>query len=116
MEDKSVEEVRQQLGYVEVKKIIEIGEIEVINLDYGKVINSVRYKIIGRDSSGRTSEIESKFILPKSKKENFISFESVTKELVCEWIKSLDENYLPLSSEVNEKLARRIEIIKNPWG
>jgi len=36
--------------------------------------------------------------------------------LVSKWIESLDDNYLPLSSKVNEELAKRVEVVKNPWG
>ena len=116
MEDPAIQQINQQLDFIGVQKQIDIVELQVTDLDYGKSITVVKYKIIGTTSSGKTTEVESEFILPKSKKENFIPYENVTEELVSKWIKSLDDNYLPLSSKVNEELARRVEVIKNPWG
>ena len=116
MEDPSIQQINQQLDFIGVQKQINIVELQVTDLDYGKSITVVKYKITGTALSGKTTEVESEFILPKSKKENFIPYEDVTEELVSKWIKSLDDNYLPLSSNVNEELARRVEVIKNPWG
>ena len=116
MEDPAIQQINQQLDFIGVQKQINIVELQVTDLDYGKSITVVKYKITGTALSGKTTEVESEFILPKSKKENFIPYEDVTEELVSKWIKSLDDNYLPLSSNVNEELARRVEVIKNPWG
>ena len=116
MEDPAIQQINQQLDFIGVQKQIDIVELQVTDLDYGKSITVVKYKIIGTASSGKTTEVESEFILPKSQEKNFIPYEDVTEELVSKWIKSLDDNYLPLSSNVNEELARRVEVIKNPWG
>lgn len=116
MEDPSIQEIPQQLDFIGAQKEINVVELQVTDLDYGKSITVIKYKITGTSSSGKTTEVETEFILPKSQRENFIPYEDVTKELVSKWIESLDENYLPLSSKVNEELARRVEVIKNPWS
>ena len=116
MEDPAIQQINQQLDFIGVQKQINIVELQVTDLDYGKSITVVKYKIPGTASSGKTTEVESEFILPKSQEKNFIPYKDVTEELVSKWIKSLDDNYLPLSSNVNEELARRVEVIKNPWG
>ena len=116
MEDPSIQQINQQLDFIGVQKQINIVELQVTDLDYGKSITVVKYKIIGTASSGKTTEVESEFILPKSQRENFTPYEDVTEDLVSKWIESLDENYLSLSSKVNEELAKRVEVIKNPWG
>ena len=116
MEDPSIQQINQQLDFIGVQKQINVIELQVTDLDYGKSITVVKYKITGNASSGKTTEVESEFILPKSQRENFIPYEDVTEDLVSKWIESLDENYLSLSSKVNEELAKRVEVIKNPWG
>ena len=108
--------INQQLDFIGVQKQINVIELQVTDLDYGKSITVVKYKITGTASSGKTTEVESEFILPKSQKENFTPYEDVTEDLVSKWIESLDDNYLPLSSKVNEELAKRVEVVKNPWG
>ena len=108
--------INQQLDFIGVQKQINVIELQVTDLDYGKSITVVKYKITGTASSGKTTEVESEFILPKSQEKNFIPYKDVTEELVSKWIKSLDDNYLPLSSKVNEELAKRVEVVKNPWG
>ena len=116
MEDPSIQQINQQLDFIGVQKQINIIELQVTDLDYGKSITVVKYKITGTASSGKTIEVESEFILPKSQRENFTPYEDVTEDLVSKWIESLDENYLSLSSKVNEELAKRVEVVKNPWG
>ena len=116
MEDPSIQEIPQQLDFIGAQKEINVVELQVTDLDYGKSITVVKYKITGTASSGKTTEVESEFILPKSQKENFTPYEDVTEDLVSKWIESLDDNYLPLSSKVNEELAKRVEVVKNPWG
>ena len=116
MEDPAIQQINQQLDFIGVQKQINVVELQVTDVDYGKSITVVKYKIIGTASSGKTTEVESEFILPKSQRENFIPYEDITQELVSKWIESLDENYLSLSSKVNEELAKRVEVVKNPWG
>ena len=116
MEDPAIQQINQQLDFIGVQKQINIVELQVTDLDYGKSITVVKYKITGTALSGKTTEVESEFILPKSQEKNFIPYEDVTEDLVSKWIESLDENYLSLSSKVNEELAKRVEVVKNPWG
>lgn len=116
MEDLSVEQVKQQFGHQEIVKHIEIDEIETIDLEWGRSINSITYKVVGAGPSGKTFSISSKFVLPKSSRKNFIPFDSVTKETAISWVKSLDPDYIPTESKVNETLTTRVESIKNPWG
>lgn len=116
MEDISIEQVKQQFGHQEITKHIEIDEIETIDLEWGRSIHSITYKIVGTCLSGKTFSISSKFALPKSSRENFIPFESVSKETAISWVKSLDPDYLPIASEVNATLTTKVETIKTPWG
>ena len=116
MEDISVEQVKQQLGHQEIAKHIEIDEIETIDLEWGRSISSITYKIVGTRPDGKAFSISSKFVLPKSSRKNFIPFESVTKETAISWVKSLDPDYLPIESEVNASLTTKVQSIKNPWS
>ena len=94
MEDPAIQQINQQLDFIGVQKQINIVELQVTDLDYGKSITVVKYKITGTASSGKTTEVESEFILPKSQEKNFIPYEDVTEELVSKWIKSLDDNLI----------------------
>ena len=116
MEDLSVEQVKQQFGHQEIVKHIEIDQIETIDLEWGRSISSITYKIVGTRLDGKAFSISSKFVLPKSSRKDFIPFESVTKETAISWVKTLDPDYLPITSEVNATLTTRVESIKNPWG
>ena len=78
MEDPSIQQINQQLDFIGVQKQINVVELQVTDVDYGKSITVVKYKIIGTASSGKTTEVESEFILPKSQRENFIPYEDLS--------------------------------------
>ena len=47
MEDPSIQQINQQLDFIGVQKQINIIELQVTDLDYGKSITVVKYKITG---------------------------------------------------------------------